>query len=265
MNHLNLEDGTICYEERGNGPALLFLHGWTLDQRLWQPQLKAFSGQYRVITIDRRGFGNSTAPPDLDCEPEDILRLLDHLKISRCALVGMSQGGRIALRFARRHPEKLSGLVLQSAPLDDFLPPPRKEERIPLNHYAELVRTGNLEEMKRLWAGHPIMHGEKGSVGKLIAEILADYQGRDLLAPRKPPTSSTPPLAGELDRIATPTLIINGERDTDWLKLVGRVLAYGLPGARRLVIEGAGHFANLSHAEDYNRALLSFFMKCLKK
>lgn len=160
-------------------------------------------------------------------------------------LVGMSQGGRIALHFALAHPEAVAGLVLQGAPLDGFAPGPAPEEAIPLADYAALVRAGRLEEMKARWAAHPLM-AEGGG-------LLAGYEARDLIAGENP----MPAISHRLGEIAAPTLVVTGDEDSSWRQMVSDFLARGLPNARRARIAG-GHLCNLSHPEAFNSRIASF-------
>jgi pimeloyl-[acyl-carrier protein] methyl ester esterase len=236
--------GSIAGERAGTGPALLLLHGWALDRRVWAPQ-SPLADRLRLIAIDRRGFGRSTAPPDLAAESEDLLRLRDALGLGRMILVGMSQGGRIALHFALTHPDSVAGLVLHGAPLDGFEPGPHGSEAIPLAEYRALVRDGRLEEMKTRWGVHPLMQGG--------AETLTGYGGRDLLAEE----SMLPHIAHRLGEISVPVLVVTGEADTRWRQLVGDALAYGIPGARRAKVPGP-HLCNLSHPREFNSLIASF-------
>ncbi|WP_417318581.1 alpha/beta fold hydrolase [Emcibacter sp.] len=262
---VSINGETVQIEITGTGPTVLLLHGWSMDRRMWRPQIAALSKTYRVVAVDRRGFGKSSAPPDLDKEPEDINALLDFLDCDDCALVGMSQGGRIALRFAHKYPEKLWGLVLQGAPLDGFPPPDNDKELIPISLYSSLVSTGETVQMKKLWREHPLMQCEDPSSQSLIEKILDEYEARDLLAQKENSGSPSPSLAPVLDTIKVPTLIINGERDTDWLLQVANALDHGLPNSEYLVISGAGHFSNLSHPGEFNEAVLSFLRSCQKE
>ena len=93
------------YEDQGRGPAVVFLHGFTLDSRMWDGQARFFK-HYRVIAPDMRLHGRSAAPEesafDLAEAADDVRALLDHLKIPRAHLVGLSMGGGYALETALR-------------------------------------------------------------------------------------------------------------------------------------------------------------------
>ena len=86
----------------GRGPAVLFVHGWALDLDMWTPQFAALANRYRLIAFDRRGFGFSTGAPGIEHDVADIEQLLAELSLEQIAIVGMSQGARVALRWAMR-------------------------------------------------------------------------------------------------------------------------------------------------------------------
>ena len=229
MALLDLPDGVLAYDDVGQGPAVVFLHGWTLD---------------------RRGFGGTTAPADIDGEVADVLRLLDHLGIEACALVGMSQGGRAALRLAHRHPDRLWALVLTGAPVDGYRP---AESTIPFGEYRAMAAAGDLAGLRRAWKAHPLIALPQSH--PQLDAMLEAYDGRDLLHGR---VSPEPDLANRLGEIDVPTLAVTGEHDGEWRRAVADALAQGLPRAERATIQGAGHLASLSHAEAFNAILADF-------
>ncbi len=248
---VSLFDGVVRVEMAGTGPAILLLHGWTLDRRMWRPQLAALAARYRVISVDRRGFGESSAPPDLDRELHDVRAILHALQLDRCALVGMSQGGRIAQRFAHTHGDLLWALVLQSAPLDA----PAVTAEIPLADYQALVRSGRLDEMRAAWRAHPLLQFPASADRSLLDAMLDAYDGRDLLAHTQPAASAP---AARLAAIETPTLVLTGEFDPDLRQQAADTLHRILPHAVRAILPGAGHLANLSHPDAFNALLLAF-------
>jgi pimeloyl-ACP methyl ester carboxylesterase len=250
---IGVAGGALNVVSAGAGPALVLLHGWTLDARMWAPQLQAFAADHLVIAPDRRGFGRSTAPPDLALESQDVIALLDHFGAERAVLVGMSQAGWVALDAARNYPERVAGLVLQGARFGT----PQPAAEIPIPEYATLIRAGRLAEMKRRWREHPLMHTEVKAAHESLGLMLAAYEGRDLLAARAPlPELSTADLAA----IHAPTLIVIGANDTPARHAAAEVLANAIPGAGRVEIADAGHLCNLCQPEDYNRALAHFLI-----
>ena len=246
-------DGTVRVEVAGRGPPVLLLHGWALDRRVWQAQA-ALADRHRLIAVDRRGFGQSTAPPDLMRELDDLIAIQSTLQLGRMLLVGMSQAGRVALQFALAYPERVAGLVLQGAPLDGFLPEPRGDDAIPIAAYPGLVRDGQIDRMRRLWAAHPLMRAP-AALSREVGALLDAYEGRDLRSDAPPTLSS---IAGELEAIFAPSLVVTGERDTRWRQLVADALAYGIPNGRRAVVADGEHLCNLTHPQAFNDLLSGF-------
>jgi pimeloyl-ACP methyl ester carboxylesterase len=255
FQQIAVDGGSIAVERAGEGLPIVLLHGWALDRHAWRPQLDRLSDRFRMVAIDRRGFGESSAPPDLGRELDDLIAVQDALGLGRMLLVGMSQGGRVTLHFAREHPERLCGLALQGAPLEGFEREPAVEEAIPLDHYAALARDGRIDEMKREWLGHPLMRPGGAASAEGFAMLLESYRALDLLAGI---AHGLDPIAGDLSSIRVPALVITGEHDTPWRQLAGDAIADGLPIAQRATIAGGGHLCNLTHPAEYDRKLAAF-------
>jgi len=257
---VGVDGGRLRVECRGSGPVLVLLHGWPLDHRLFAPQFEALAGDFTLIAPDRRGFGASTAPPDLSLECDDLDRLLDHFEADRAHLLGMSQGGRIALRYAATRGERLRSLVLQGAAVDGMAVETPEKERIPIDGFAALARAGELETLRRRWLAHPMMRLDPGQeeAARRLQAIMADYDGADLL--RAPPAIPDPGTA-VLDALATfrvPTLILTGGRETRARKVIATRLLDLLPDARETILARSGHLSNLTEPEAYNEAVRSF-------
>src|SRR5260221_8571534 len=119
----------VYFEDSGgDGPAVIFSHGFLMDHEMFAPQVEELSGEFRCITWDERGFGQTEATSDFTYwdSADDALALLTHLGIDRAFLVGMSQGGFLSMRAALRASERVLGLGLidtQSGPeAEEFLP-----------------------------------------------------------------------------------------------------------------------------------------------
>src|ERR1700728_281132 len=105
----------ITYTDSGGqGPAVVFSHGFLMDHTMFDQQVAALAPEYRVITWDQRGFGGTraTGPFTYWDSADDVLALLDHLGVEQAVLAGMSQGGFISLRAALRAPQRVRALVL---------------------------------------------------------------------------------------------------------------------------------------------------------
>lgn len=115
MPKINLKNIHLNYEDRGEGNVLLFLHGLGSTLKDWDFQVPFFSKNFRVITVDLRGHGDSVMTDDnygVDCMSEDIKQFLDALNIDKATLIGFSMGGAVAFEFATSYPEKIDKLVI---------------------------------------------------------------------------------------------------------------------------------------------------------
>ncbi len=239
--------GDVVAEIAGQGPAIIFWHGWTLDRRQWRGQA-ALANHFTLVAVDRRGFGEASAPPDLAEEPADIARVAAALGLARYHLVGLSQGGKVALAHASRQPQGPDRLVVIGAPLDADLPAP--PEHLPLALMAELARAGRLAELRAYWLAHPLTAG-RPEVRAALAAMLARYDGRDLVAPGRPLSVTLADVA----RISAPATALAGVDDTPWRRAVAAAL--GQAGFAHALIPGGGHLAPMEAAPATNAALMA--------
>lgn len=254
VQHVSVAGGSLVVETIGAGPPLILLHGWTLDRRMWMPQVTALARHYRLIAYDRRGFGQSSASPDLTREPDDLHAVATACGATRFALVGMSQGARVALGFAVRRPAQIAALVLQGSPFPAPQGETTNDNALPITEMRRLARAGQLDALRALWDAHPLMRLHHPAATPLRAAMLTDYTARDLTGPQTRLT-----IAPEaLRRIAMPALIITGEAEPPARQSAAALLTQRLPAATRHTIAGAGHLANLDDPTAYNAALLEF-------
>jgi len=132
----------LAYEVTGDGPAVVLVHGFGLDMRMWEPQVEHLAARYRVIRYDCRGFGASGAfdPAVPYTHAGDLVALLDHLAIGEAVLAGLSFGGRVVLQTALAAPARVRGLVLLDAVLDGV--PWDPESAGALDEFARRVQAG---------------------------------------------------------------------------------------------------------------------------
>ena len=118
MATINLNGQQLAYTDTGGeGPAVVFMHGFLMDHSMFDAQVAALGGDFRCVAFDARGFGQTQwdgQPFTLYDTVADCLGLMDHLGIAQASIVGMSQGGYAALRLALKHPDRVKSLVLMS-------------------------------------------------------------------------------------------------------------------------------------------------------
>src|ERR687893_2974526 len=123
----------MYYESAGEGETLVLVHAGIADSRMWEGQLAAFAGRYRVIRHDMRGFGMTAMVDGPYSHYEDLRGLLDSLDVERTHLVGCSMGGGAVLDFALEYPQRVGNLVLAGSAVGGFAPdidPPRQWDEI---------------------------------------------------------------------------------------------------------------------------------------
>jgi 3-oxoadipate enol-lactonase len=247
----------LRFRDEGHGAAVLMIHGWTLDLEMWEPQVRALRDAFRVVRLDRRGFGLSTGRPSVRQDVADIGLLCAYLEIRRVAIVGMSQGVRAALGFALRAPEMISALVLDGPP--DFRgPDSAADDGVPLDRYRALIRTHGITAFRREWNTHPLVSLRTGDprMREILTSMIQRYPGNDLMecAVDDGAVASSAPI----DSIVAPALVITGDHEPATRTQAADALARRLPGAARAVIQHAGHLPNLDNPNDYNAAVRAF-------
>lgn len=250
-----VEGGLLPFALAGDGPPLILLHGWTLDARMWQPQIAALAQHFLLVMPDRRGFGRATAPPDLAREAEDVQRIADFLGFGRFALLGLSQGAAVALDCAHQHGWRLAALVASGAPVPTLVP---RDEVIAVERYRAWAGAGELAKVRADWSGHELMRHDNPATRALVEQMLADYDGRDLLAPSHVPGVPRDSLA----HLPMPVLAMTGAGDSAWRKACARQLAALAPRGQHALVEGAGHLANLDQPDIFNRTVAEFLLNC---
>jgi 2-succinyl-6-hydroxy-2,4-cyclohexadiene-1-carboxylate synthase len=263
VNGINLNVET---SGRGDGPALLLLHGFTRDARAWEPLLPSLE-DYRTIRVDLIGHGKSDSPPNaerysMEHAVEDLTALLHHLDIERTALLGYSLGGRVALHFAVEAPQLLWALVIESASPginDDMERDARFGSDLQL---AASIESDGVEAFADRWQAIPLF----ASQSQLSAEVLAKQRRQRL---DNSPTGLANSLRGmgagaqrwllpELPHINVPTLFLAGALDERYAAITP-IMAETVPDAEHQIIEGAGHTVHLERPEPY-AALVSDFL-----
>jgi pimeloyl-ACP methyl ester carboxylesterase len=244
----------------GAGTPLILLHAFPLDGRMWAPQVEALAGTYQVIVPDLRGFGaardQAVEEATMDLLADDLLRLLDDRGLDRVVLGGLSLGGYVALAFMRRHADRVSGLVL----LDTKATADGDQARADRLKMAERVLAeGNdfvAEAMLPKLLGQT-SHEHRPEVVEKVAALIRE-QAPEAIAGAQRGMAARADTTDVLGTIKVPTLVVTGEEDAVTGPEVGRDLAAGIPGARFLLVEEAGHLANLEQPEIVNEALLDF-------
>lgn len=261
MQSLLTDDGYhIYFDICGEGSPLLLIHGWSLDSRMWASVVPKLAEYFQVITIDRRGFGQSDGVPSKSKDLEDIDALLNHLNIDTVSLIGMSQGGRVALNYCLTRPQKVCAMVLQGSQMDGYSPEGSKAEQIPLEDFKTLVEVGQLDELRASWLKHPLMAVPENSseLKQSLRTMLKDYQAKDLQLDIAELRTVEINAAARLQEIQCPVIVIDGETEIDPIKQVSEKLLAGLSSVQKITIRGGGHLISMIQPQAFSKVVIDF-------
>jgi len=230
----------IWYAEFGSGEPVILLHGGLANANYWGNQVPILARLYHVIVMDSRGHGRSTRndqPFGYDLMASDVLALMDFLKIEKVAIVGWSDGAIIGLDLAIHHPERVARLfafaansdpsgvkdINQSPVFGAFVARAEKE-------YDQLSPTPGgyksfLDEITKMWATQPHFTAE------------------------------------QLQSIAVPTAIVDGDHDEAIERENTEFMAKEIPGAKLIIQPSVSHFSFLQNPEQFNSDVLRFLEK----
>jgi pimeloyl-ACP methyl ester carboxylesterase len=243
----------LAYRDRGDGPAVVFVHGTPAHTVIWREVLPAVeSAGYRVIAYDLLGYGASERPVTRDtavpAQGALLVRLLEHLDVGRVALVGHDIGGAIGQLLPVDTPERLAGLVLiDTVSYDSW---PSASWRAIIEHHLDAYAALGQEEFEALLAGQLTMTvaDPQRMTGDVLDAYLAPHRSRvgrmsffehQVRTYDSAPTRRT---ATALPSLAVPTRIIWGEQDRWQPVSYAHRLANDILDAQLALIEGAGHF-----------------------
>ena len=248
---VDVDGGQLHVRAAGTGPLVILLHGWTLDWRIWVPQLALLN--VSLVMPDRRGFGLSTAPPMLSAERDDIDRISNFFGERHFALIGLSQGAAVALDYARSGSDRLRAISLIGAPLHAVVPEPGDAPEIDRSADADLVRNSRFDDMMALWRRHPLTR-VTAEAQALVDGILNAYDGRDQRVDQEPLHFT----AQDIAALAMPILAIAGAQDSMWRRQVADYVGANARKGHCEIIPNAGHLANVDAPVAVNGLLQNF-------
>lgn len=249
----------LAVDTAGDGPAVLFIHGYPLDRTIWRHQFNNLPGMRRIAP-DLRGMGKSDAPDlgySMTTYADDLAALLDTLGVEDVVLCGHSMGGYIAFEFLRRWRDRVRGLVLVATRAEGDSSEGRKGRDTAAAAARERGAQAVVEAMlPKLFAGD-----DAAAVGPLWSQVEAMILATPvpgaigaLTAMRDRPDSTPllPLLAG------LPTLVVAGEEDRLIPAAGARTMAEMIPGSRLVLMPGVGHLPSLEAPADFTRLLEGF-------
>jgi len=249
---------TLAVDSRGDGPALLLVHGFPLDHSLWAHQVAALA-RWRRIAPDLRGAGASDAPDggySMATYADDLARLLDRLQIARAVVAGLSMGGYIAFEMLRRHRARVAGLIL----VDTRAEADGADARKGRDEMMNVARTEGAAAVAERMVPRLLGRSSQQTQPQVVEQV------RGMIA-RTPVPGIVGALAAMRDRpdstpllptIDVPTLVVVGAEDEMTPPSAARAMASAIPAAALTTIAGAGHLSPLEAPTAVTRVLAEF-------
>jgi len=268
MPYATADDGVrLYYEESGAGVPLVFVHEFAGDYRSWEPQMRFFSRRYRCVTFSARGFPPSDVPPDgagysQARARDDITAVMDHLKIERAHVAGLSMGGFATLHVGIKYPARVVSLVVAGC---GYGADPGEREKFQAECDAAAASfESNWTQAATKYASGPTRVQFQNKDPRGWAEFAQQFSehspaGQALtmrgVQMKRP---SLWELVEDMKRIDAPTLIVTGDEDDPCIE-PAVLMKRTIPTAALVVLPRSGHTINIEEPDAFNRALLEFF------
>lgn len=258
MGRVKIEDIQLAFDDTGSGRSVILLHGYPFNRTIWGHQVAALRDEFRLITPDLRGFGDSDSTVDacMNRMAQDVARLMDALDLSRATIGGLSMGGYVVLSFYKQFPERVEGLLLADTRAQSD---------------TEEGRQTRVKQRDQILA-----EGMAGIADSMLPKLLTPEtvskraelvkQVHDMMI-RTTPLGAAAALMGMagrddqtelLSRISVPTLIVVGREDPITPVQDSQLMHDSIAGSELVIIEKASHVSNMEQADLFNERLRSF-------
>ena len=258
----------LWYEETGSGQPIVFVHEFAADHRSWEPQMRHFGQRYRCITFSARGYPPSDVPEKPESysqnrATDDIAAVMDHLKIDKAHVVGLSMGGFATLHFGFRHPQRALSLVVAGCGYGA-----EKDQQARFRAEVEVVAKSLKEEgmakfaEKYAYGPTRVQFENKDPRGfAQFKKELAEHSTEGAALTMRGVQAKRPSLFELVDKmkaITAPTLIMTGDEDWPCLE-PGILMKKNIPTASLVVMGNSGHNINLEEPAIFNMHLSDLF------
>jgi pimeloyl-ACP methyl ester carboxylesterase len=261
---MTINNHTISYTDEGpdNAPVIILIHGFPLNKSMWNKQVDMLIETHRVIAYDVRGFGNSTAGTDdfsIELFVDDLIGLMDTLKIETAMLCGLSMGGYIALNAIENFPKQFNALILCDTNCTADTPEAQEKRMLAIENIGKFgLETYANESLKNLFAPESFVTNKEkiAAVKEMILKTDVKSLNSTLYALSKRKETCT-----NLHKISVPVLILVGKEDRVTPPEAAMMMQKSIKGSILKIIEHAGHLSNIENSYEFNIHLEKFVSK----
>ena len=265
QGRIKVNNGSLYYEEAGQGEPLIFIHGHSLDHRMWEEQFHVFAKKYRVIRYDLRGYGISSSQTEdyQFTHVEDLRALMDSLHIDKAHIVGLSLGGFIGADMLGWFPERMLSAFLASGNVRKSKGPSEsmtEEEAAKRDEEIAALKTKGVDVMKNEWLERLMKSGgtQRERMRQSLWQMINEWDAWQPLHKEVRVVAGLDAWAKQKEnRPTVPTLIVEGRSQNNRFSDHPEILNY-LPDGKLKIIDDCGHMMNMERPEEFNVALEEF-------
>ena len=265
MPEIELSNARLHYEERGKGKPLVLVPGFASGAWSWSWQLEALAAEFRVITFDPRGIGQSTIGESETVSiagiSDDVVALIDKLGLIKAHVVGISFGGFVALDVALRYQERVDKLILAST---SFGGPnhvaPSMQVLAAFANTQGLNTTERIRKYLTVAFSPEFVETNSEAVDRFCRLREENYVSQEVYLQQLQAALSFN-VENDVGMIRAETMVLTGDHDAVVPMQNSRNLATAIPNARLEIIEGTGHMAFVERADQFNSLVIDFLKK----
>jgi pimeloyl-ACP methyl ester carboxylesterase len=268
MPYATTNDGVkLHYEEAGSGDTVIFVHEFAGDHRSWEPQLRYFARRYRCVAYNARGYPPSDVPESFEqysqaLARDDVIAVLDHLKVGKAHVVGLSMGGFATLHVGLAHPNRARSLVIAGC---GYGSQPGEEERFraEAESAAQAFETLGMEVAGAKYGEGPtrVQFQNKDPRGwREFVDQLRSHSAKGSANTQRGVQKRRPLLHQLVDgmrKIDVPTLVMTGDEDEPCLE-ASLLMKRSIPTSGLVILPCSGHTINIEEPDAFNRAVADF-------
>lgn len=263
-NSILIGESRLFYQMKGEGKAVVMIHGGLLNMQMWDEQFNIFSQDYKVIRYDAMGHGKSINKNPTYSHHEDLKMLIDSLKLDKPVIMGLSMGGYVAIDFALKYPDIASALVLVSPGLTGF----NFDSKQLMEYQNRLIRAVQggdtkmvIEYFMRSWTDGPYRAPRqvdsvfRVKVRTMIEGTYANFNNSSV------EKRVSPEAINRLKEININTITVVGDMDVPDILEIAELIDRDINNSQKVIIQGAAHMVNMEKPEIFNRIVLEFLEK----